>query len=89
MVLDCLGHLLFLLLEFPLLMRHRFYPHQRLLLLEEPALLAVGVALALLGSALTVGGLVTLSLTAIRSSGVCLLVLHLQRLSPPASLSRI
>jgi hypothetical protein len=69
-VLDYLGHLLFLLPEFILLMHHRFNPHQRLLLLEEPALLAVGVALVLLGSAITAGGLVTLSLTAIRSSGV-------------------
>ena len=89
MVLDCLGHPLFLLLELPLHLHRRFSSHHRLLLLEEPALLAVGVALALLGSALTVGGLVTLILTATRSSGVCLLVLHLQRLSPPASLSRI
>ncbi|KAK1652164.1 hypothetical protein QYE76_069969 [Lolium multiflorum] len=56
-------------------------PTQRLLLLEEPARLVVGVALALLGSALTVGGLVTLSLTAIRNSKVCLLVLHLQRMT--------
>ena len=89
MVLDCLGHPMFLLLEFPLLLHRHSFLHQCLLLLEEPALLAVGVALALLGSALTVGGLVTLSLTATRSSGVWLLVLHLQRLSPPASLSRI
>ena len=89
MVLACLGHLLFLLFEVPLLLPRHFFLHQCLLLLEEPALLAVGVALALLGSALTVGGLVTLSLTATRNSVVCLLVLHPQHLSPPASLSRI
>ncbi|KAK1685897.1 hypothetical protein QYE76_046745 [Lolium multiflorum] len=61
----------------------------RLLLWEELALLAVEVALVLLDSALTIGGLVTLSPTAITSSEECLLVLHLQRPSPPASLSRI
>ncbi|KAK1650175.1 hypothetical protein QYE76_067980 [Lolium multiflorum] len=49
----------------PLHLHRRFYPHQCLLLLEEPALLAVGVALVLLGSTLTIGGLFTLSLTAI------------------------
>ncbi|KAK1653869.1 hypothetical protein QYE76_071674 [Lolium multiflorum] len=88
-VLVYLGHLLFSMLGFWLPPHRRFYPHQRVLLLEELALLAVEVALVLLVSALTVGGLVILSLTAIRSNEECLLVLHLQRLSPPASLSRI
>ncbi|KAK1685696.1 hypothetical protein QYE76_046544 [Lolium multiflorum] len=43
----------------------------------------------ILGSTLTVDSLFTLSLTAIRSSAECLLALHLQRPSPPASLSRV
>jgi predicted permease len=88
-VLVYFGHLMFLLLGFRLPLHHRFHPHQRLLLLEELVLLAVEVVLVLLISALTIGGLVTLSLTAIRSSEVYLLVLRLQRLSPRASLSRI
>ncbi|KAK1663670.1 hypothetical protein QYE76_051829 [Lolium multiflorum] len=78
-VLDWLGHPLFLLLEFPLLLHRRFYPHRRLLFLEEPALLAVGVVLALLGFALS-RRLVTLSPTLSETRDVPL-VLHLRRLS--------
>ena len=98
MVLVCLGHPLSLLLD-PLFGRlpHQgplvrgfspFCPH-RLLLLEAVVLLAVEGALAAIGSATTIRGMVTLSLTASRSSRECLLVVPLQHPPPPASPSRI